>query len=314
MTCIDIVKKFESKASHIKTVAVLYGGLSAERAISLQSGLAVIESLTRSGIKSLAIDVGENVIEQLMAQKFDIAFIALHGSGGEDGKIQALLEIMRIPYTGSGVAASALAMNKLRTKQIWQAQGLLTPDYRVLSEDTDWQDVITCLGGECFVKPAGEGSSLGMHCVDTAEALRLGYLDAECFDKLVLAERLIRGREFTVSILNGVAFPTIELSTQNKFYDYEAKYISNDTRYICPCDLSGTKQREINALAELAFSGLGCKGWGRVDIMQGNDGEFYLLEVNTVPGMTSHSLVPMSAKAAGLSFEDLVKEILASAV
>jgi D-alanine-D-alanine ligase len=300
-------------------VAVLYGGLSSERAISLKSGQAVAEALQRSGVDAELVDVDAHFLAKLVAnqndatKKWDRAFIALHGVGGEDGKMQAVLEMAGVPYTGSGVLASALGMDKWRTKLVWQSQHLPTPRYALLQEDTDWSACIAMLGGCAIVKPACEGSSIGMRKVSTAQELCDAFFYARDFAGSVLAETWITGAEFTVAVLNGEALPPIRLETGHAFYDFDAKYLSNDTRYICPCGLSVEKENELKRLAEVAFAAVGCAGWGRVDVMQDAQGNFYLLEVNTVPGMTDHSLVPMAARAAGISFEALVLAILAEA-
>lgn len=291
-------------------VGVLLGGQSSEREISLQSGAAVVAALAEAGVDHVAIDVGANAIADIQAAKIDRAFLALHGAGGEDGRIQAVLEYLQIPYTGSGVQASALGMDKLRTKQLWRGVGLSTPDFAVLQPDSDWQNVMLDLGGEAMVKPAHEGSSIGMARVQSAQELAAAYTLAAQYDGSVIAERLIVGSEYTVAILNGEALPPIKLETDHKFYDYNAKYIASDTRYICPCGLSAEKEQELKALALAAFTSVGCEGWGRVDVMADPALNFYLLEVNTAPGMTSHSLVPMAAKVSGLSFSELVLTIL----
>lgn len=291
-------------------VGVLLGGQSSEREISLQSGNAVVAALQEAGVDHVAIDVGANAIADIQAAKIDRAFLALHGAGGEDGRIQAVLEYLHIPFTGSGVQASALAMDKLRTKQLWRGVGLPTPDFAVLHGQNDWQKVLANLGGEVMVKPAHEGSSIGMARVKTARDLEVAYSTAAHYDGSVIAERLIIGSEFTVAILNGEALPSIELQTDHTFYDYNAKYIASDTRYICPSSLTAEKEQELQALALAAFSSVGCEGWGRVDVMADQELNFYLLEVNTAPGMTSHSLLPMAAKARGLSFSELVLTIL----
>lgn len=291
-------------------VAVLYGGTSAEREISLRSGNAVVSALRDAGVAVVPVDVGANPLEQLQQLKVDRVFIALHGAGGEDGKIQALLEWLQLPYTGSGIAASALCMDKLRTKQLWRGVGLSTPDYRVLSATSDWDSVIAELGGVAMVKPCHEGSSIGMAKVGNASDLAKAYAVADGYDHSVLAERYISGAEYTVAILDGVALPPIKLETHHQFYDFSAKYQADDTRYICPCGLPGESEARLKQLALAAFQSVGARGWGRVDVMADAQGEFYLLELNTVPGMTDHSLVPMAAKAAGLSFTDLVLTIL----
>jgi D-alanine-D-alanine ligase len=296
--------------NQIGRVGVLLGGTSSEREISLQSGAAVVAALKEAGIEHVAIDVGVNAIADIQAAKIDRAFIMLHGIGGEDGRMQAVLEYLNIPFTGSGVQSSALAMDKLRTKQLWRGVGLSTPDFSVLNNETDWKNVLANLGGEVMVKPANEGSSIGMSRVKTAEELEAAFDVAKGYDGSVIAERLIVGSEFTVAILGDEALPPIKLETDHKFYDFNAKYIAEDTRYICPCGISAAKEEELRALALAAFNSVGCKGWGRVDVMADKDLNFYLLEVNTAPGMTSHSLVPMAAKARGLTFSELVLTIL----
>lgn len=297
-------------------VAVLYGGLSSEREISLKSGSAVADALLRQNVTIDLVDVGADFLAILAAQKtgtrkkWDRVFIVLHGVGGEDGTMQAVLEMAGIPYTGSGVLASALGMDKWRTKIIWQAQQLPTPAYALLQPNTDWQACISHLGGSAIVKPACEGSSIGMRKVVNAEQLQDAFIYASNFAGSVLAESWVTGAEFTVAVINGAALPPIRLETGHEFYDFDAKYISNNTRYLCPCGLSTEKETELKQLAESAFAAVGCSGWGRVDVMQDQQENFYLLEVNTVPGMTDHSLVPMAAKAAGLSFDELVLTVL----
>ncbi|WP_062060285.1 D-alanine--D-alanine ligase [Cellvibrio sp. OA-2007] len=301
-------------------VGVLFGGLSAEREISLQSGAAVIAALVEAGVDHVAIDVGNNIIADIQAAKIDRAFLILHGPGGEDGRIQALLEFLNIPYTGSDVASSALAMDKLRTKQLWRGidingrQGLSTPEFAVLTQGSDFAKVLATLGGDVMVKPANEGSSIGMSRVNTAAELETAFQKAAQYQGSVLVERLIVGAEYTVAILDGEALPPIKLETDHTFYDFNAKYIADDTRYLCPCGLSAEKEQELKTLALNAFNAVGCRGWGRVDVMADMQGNFYLLEVNTAPGMTSHSLVPMAAKAVGLSFAELVLKVLCASL
>lgn len=296
------------------TVAVLYGGLSAEREISLQSGNAVLQALQAKKIHAIGVDVDKDIISRLQEINPDRVFIALHGVGGEDGKVQGMLDWLGIPYTGSDHAASSLAMNKLRTKQIWTAVGLPTPKYQVLTEESDWLAVMDSLQHQVFVKPVNEGSSLGMSFVNRTDELEAAYKKAVEHDHTVIAEQRVDGKEFTVSVLNGQALPPIQLKTDHVFYDYDAKYISDDTQYLCPCGLTKEKIEELQSIALRAFHALGCKGWGRIDFMQDQNEQFYLLEANTVPGMTSHSLVPMAAKNIGLDFEELVFEILAGSV
>ncbi len=291
-------------------VGVLLGGQSSEREISLQSGAAVVAALVEAGIEHVAIDVGPNAIADIQAAKIDRAFVMLHGVGGEDGRMQAVLEYLNIPFTGSGVQSSALAMDKLRTKQLWRGVGLSTPDFALLKAASDWKKVLADLGGEVMVKPANEGSSIGMARVKTADELSAAFKVAEQYDGSVIAERLIVGSEYTVAILGDEALPPIKLETDHNFYDFNAKYIADDTRYICPCGLTLEKEQELMALSLAAFHSVGCKGWGRVDVMADAALNFYLLEVNTAPGMTSHSLVPMAAKVRGLSFSELVLTIL----
>lgn len=291
-------------------VGVLYGGQSAEREISLQSGEAVIAALQAAGIEYVALDIGRDSIASIQAAGIDRAFIALHGPGGEDGRIQAVLEYMGIPYTGSDVQSSAIAMDKLRTKQLWCGTGISTPAFAVLTADSDWQAIIDSLGGDVMVKPAHEGSSIGMSRVHTAEALAEAFAKAAHYDATVIAERWITGAEYTVAILGDSALPPIKLETEHSFYDFDAKYLANDTRYLCPCGLDESLITQLQAQAVAAFQQIGCSGWGRVDVMADADNRFYMLEVNTVPGMTSHSLVPMAAKARGMSFAELVMQIL----
>lgn len=304
----------------IGRVGVLFGGLSAEREISLQSGAAVLAALIEAGIEHVAIDVGQNVIADIQAAKIDRAFLALHGPGGEDGRIQALLEFLNIPYTGSDVQSSALAMDKLRTKQLWRGvdvngkQGLPTPEFAVLTQASDFAQVLASLGGDVMVKPANEGSSIGMSRVNTAADLAEAFQKAAQYQGSVLVERLIVGAEYTVGVLDGDALPPIKLETDHSFYDFNAKYIADDTRYLCPCGLSAEQEQELKTLALNAFNAVGCRGWGRVDVMADQQQNFYLLEVNTAPGMTSHSLVPMAAKAVGLTFADLVVSVLCASL
>ena len=300
----------QAMISRFGQVAVLYGGTSAEREISLRSGTAVINALQESGVSTVPVDIGSDPLQQLRQLCVDRAFVALHGSGGEDGKIQALLEWLNLPYTGSGIAASALCMDKLRTKQLWRGVGLSTPDYQVLSENTHWPAAIGELGGIAMVKPCHEGSSIGMAKVNSAADLQQAFAIAARYDRVVLAERYIQGAEYTVAILDQCALPPIKLETNHQFYDFSAKYQADDTRYICPCGLSEEQEYKLKELALAAFNAVGARGWGRVDIMADAQGEFYLLELNTVPGMTDHSLVPMAAKAAGYSFNELVLAIL----
>jgi D-alanine-D-alanine ligase len=248
-----------------------------------------------------------------LKEKYDRAFVALHGRFGEDGTVQGILEWLGIPYTGSAVLASALAMDKLRTKLLWQAGGMPTPPFEMLGSNCDWRAVATRLGLPIMVKPANEGSSIGMSKVSTADALDEAYALAVNYDPLVMAEKFIEGIELTGAILGEQVLPLIKLETPRDFYDYQAKYVSDDTIYTVPCGLPPQKERELQALCLRAFNALGCRGWGRVDLMLDHAGNPYLLEVNTAPGMTDHSLVPMAARATGMAYEDLCLKILESA-
>jgi D-alanine-D-alanine ligase len=294
-------------------VAVLLGGRSAEREISLRSGNMVLGALTRKGINAHAFDPQEHGLEQLIAQHFDRVFIALHGRFGEDGTVQGALEYLGLPYTGSGVMASAIAMDKWRTKLLWQAACVPTPPYEVLNKDTDFLSVAQRLGIPLMVKPAREGSSIGMSKVTSIEKVEAAYDVAAQYDEVIIAERFIEGVEVTAAILNGEPLPLIRLETPRTFYDYQAKYFSDDTRYICPSGLPAEQEGRIQEHALRAFKLIGCSGWGRVDVMIDRTGEPYLLEVNTIPGMTDHSLVPMAARARGIEFDELCIRILESA-
>lgn len=291
-------------------VAVLFGGTSGEREVSLKSGQAVLDALLAKGVDAEAFDPAMRAINELAI--YERAFIVLHGRGGEDGQIQGVLEWMNIPYTGSGVLASALGMDKARTKQLWNGIGLPTAPYRLLDEKTDYQAVIAELGLPLIIKPVHEGSSIGMSKVETAEQLEPAYREASVHDAVVMAEAWITGREFTIVILNGQALPVIRLEPPKDvaFYDYQAKYLRNDTHYGIPSGLTDLEEKELQVLALRAFDAVGATGWGRIDAMQDTQGRFWLLEVNTVPGMTDHSLVPMAAKAVGYTFADLCVSIL----
>ncbi len=295
-------------------VAVLYGGSSAEREVSLKSGAAVLAALQEAGVDAFGLDVGTDILSQLTQQHIDRAFIVLHGRGGEDGSMQGLLQCAGIPYTGCGVLASALAMDKLRSKQVWLSQELPTPQYASITELAQCAEVASRLGFPLMVKPSQEGSSIGMAKVYDLASLEHAWQQAREFDDNVLVEQFVAGPEFTVAMLNGEILPPIRLGTKNDFYDYEAKYLSNDTSYQIPCGLSADKEQELKQLAANACAALGVTGWGRVDVMQDEQGAFWLLEVNTVPGMTGHSLVPMAAKAAGIDFQQLVLSVLAATV
>jgi len=291
-------------------VAVLLGGRSAEREVSLKSGAAVMAALQASGVDAHAFDPAVENLQALVDGGFDRVFIALHGRYGEDGTVQGALELLGIPYTGSGVMASALGMDKWRSKLVWQAAGLPVPDYALLDEHSDWKNVAQQLGLPLFVKPANEGSSVGISKVKATEELQAAYREAARHDKLVLAESYIGGGEYTVAILGEQALPVIKIEPANEFYDYEAKYLRNDTRYLCPSDLDDDQEMEMQQLAKQAFALIGGQGWGRVDFLKDEEGNPYLLEANTSPGMTDHSLVPMAARQAGMSFGQLVLSIL----
>lgn len=291
-------------------VAVLMGGTSAEREVSLKSGAAVLKALRQRGVDAHGIDVAADALAQLQAGGFDRAFIMLHGRGGEDGTMQGALELLGLPYTGSGVLASAVGMDKWRTKLLWQAAGLPVPDYALLEAGSDFAAVEQQLGLPLFVKPANEGSSVGISKVSKPGELATAYRKAAQHDALVLAERFVGGGEYTVAILGEQVLPVVKIEPSGEFYDYEAKYLSDTTRYLCPCGLPAEKEAEFKALARKAFEVLGCRGWGRIDILLDDSGNPYLLEANTLPGMTDHSLVPMAAKAAGIGFDELVWRIL----
>ena len=296
-------------------VAVLLGGTSAEREVSLNSGSRVLAALKRQGIDAQAFDPAERKLDELKG--FDRVFIALHGRHGEDGTIQGALELMHIPYTGSGVMASAVGMDKWRTKLLWDAIGLAIPRFVLLTENSDFAAVEQELGLPLFVKPACEGSSIGISMVRQPGELLAAYLEAVKHDSLVIAEEGVLGGEYTVAILGQgdslQALPIIKIEPATEFYDYEAKYLRDDTAYRCPCGLSEARELELRAQALEAFRVLGCRGWGRVDFLMDEQGNAYFLEANTSPGMTDHSLVPMAARVAGISYDQLVVQILALA-
>lgn len=291
-------------------VAVLMGGPSGEREVSLKSGAAVLAALKRTGVDAHGIDADRDVLRVLQDGRFARVFIALHGRWGEDGVIQGALETIGLPYTGSDVLGSALGMDKLRTKYIWSAAGIPTPPYEVLMKDTDFTAVAAKLGLPLFVKPAREGSSLGVTKVKNIAELKDAWDKAARLDDCVLAERGIAGAEITCAVLGFQALPLIRIEPATEFYDYEAKYLRDDTKYHCPSGLDAATEKKIQALALRAFDALGCSGWGRVDFMVDGNGAAYALEVNTVPGMTDHSLVPKAAAAAGIGFDELVLRIL----
>jgi D-alanine-D-alanine ligase len=292
-------------------VAVLMGGTSAEREVSLKSGNAVLAALKRRGVNAHGIDMKDpaKTLLQLKAKKFDRVFIALHGRGGEDGTLQGALDLLGIPYTGSGVLASSLAMDKWRTKMAWQAAGIPIGDYLLLDANSDPAAVVARLGLPLFVKPASEGSSIGVTKVKRVEDLLPAWREAAKYDELVLAERMIEGKEVNFPILGDQVLPSIHIQPATEFYDYQAKYFRDDTQYHCP-GLPEADEQRMHALVLRAFHVLGCKGWGRMDVFVTPAGEVYFLEMNTVPGMTDHSLMPMGARKAGIDFDELVWRIL----
>jgi len=300
------------KKNNFGRVAVIMGGCSAERDVSLKSGKAVLEGLLRAGVDAVGIDFNGDINLLTSSDKFDRAFLALHGRGGEDGTIQGVLDTLNIPYTGSGVMGSAIAMDKMRSKYLWQGMNIPTPKFSYVEElNTELlTQLVSLMGFPLAVKPSKEGSSIGVYKVNSMTQLEAAVSAALEMDEQVLLEQWIEGSEYTVSILNGEPLPVICLKTDHIFYDYEAKYESDSTQYLLPSGLTDEEEKSLGNLAERAFSALGCTGWGRVDVMRDSKGRFWLLEVNTIPGMTSHSLVPMSAKAAGLSFEELLVSIL----
>lgn len=295
-------------------VAVMMGGSSAERDVSLKSGQAILNALKGQGISAYPFDPAEQPLQGLLEQQFDRVFIALHGRGGEDGSMQGALQTLGLPYTGSGILGCALAMDKVRTKQLWQAVGLpVAAGISVSPQQAsiDCQAVIAELGGRVIVKPANEGSSIGMSVANNGEQLSAALETAFGYDQQVLIERWIKGKEYTVGLLSGQALPVIRLQTPHEFYDFDAKYQANDTQYHCPAGLPPEQEQQLQQLALRAFEALGCSGWGRIDAMCDDSGNWYLLEANAVPGMTEKSLVPMAAKAQGKDFAALVEAILA---
>ena len=298
-------------------VGVLYGGTSAEREVSLMSGQGVYEALRGAGVDAHLFDTGRQGIEALIAARFDRVFIALHGRFGEDGTVQGLLELLGIPYTGSGVLASSLAMDKVMTKRVWLDQGLPTPAFAVVSDESGLSEAAASVGYPLMVKPPHEGSTLGITKVAGPDELLAAYRLAARFDETVLLEAFVSGRELTVPVLGKGrevrALPAIEIIAPGGNYDYEHKYISDDTRYVCPAEVEKAQTVKLIDLAERAYLALGCEGWGRADFMLDESGDPWLLEMNTAPGMTSHSLVPMGASAAGLSYTELCLAILDTA-
>ena len=303
-----------NKPEEFGKVAVLMGGSAAERPVSLRSGAAVYAALKNRGVDAIAIDVTGSAIDALANIKVDRVFNIIHGRGGEDGVLQGVLQVMGIPYTGSGVLASALSMDKLRTKLCWQGYGLTTPKWHLLKSEADIDPCIEKLGFPVIVKPAQEGSSIGMSKANNKDELTKALAVAAEFNCDVYAEAWVTGKEYTVAILNGKALPAIRLETPNAFYDYEAKYNATTTQYHCPCGLDAAQEERLQNLALTASQALGVKGWARVDVFIDNAGVAQLIEINTVPGMTDHSLVPMAAKQAGIAFEELVWRILETSI
>jgi len=294
-------------------VAVLFGGSSAERDVSLMSGGAVLEALRAEGVDAHPFDPAERDLHALKDEGFERAFIVLHGRGGEDGTVQGALELMGIPYTGSGVMASALSMDKVRTKMVWQSAGLPTPRYAILEADSDWNAVVAELGLPIFVKPAHEGSSMGATKVTSTDQLQPAWALAARYDSLVLAEEFVEGQELTGPFLADMALPLVRIVAPDGNYDYQHKYFTDDTQYFCPAGLPDALEQQMREAVLQSARVLGCRGWGRADLILRPDGSFTLLEMNTAPGMTGHSLVPMSARAAGLGFGPLCLRILEEA-
>ncbi len=299
-------EKILAKLGH---VVVLKGGTSAEREISLLSGSAVFNGLQRLGVNAAVIDVGNDIIDQLREAKPDLVVPMLHGKDGEDGVIQGMLEMMQLPYTGSGVLASAIAMDKVKSKLIWRRLGLNTADFEFIYSDSNWNELIEKFG-RIVVKPVNGGSSLGIAIVDNADDLQQKHSEALAFDSGVIAEKFVNGNEYSTGVLGDELFPTVQLETPREFFDYEAKYEDQKTRFICPPKLPEDKLQELEALIKNAYNSLGCTGLARIDVMQEGDGDFYLLELNTIPGMTEHSFVPMAAKHVGITFDELILRIL----
>ena len=308
-----------SMAASFGKVGVLFGGRSTEREVSIMSGTGVLNALTSRGVDAHAFDPGRQSLAELEAARFDRVFIALHGRGGEDGTIQGVLETLGVPYTGSGVQASAIAIDKKTTKQIWLQAGIPTPLYRLGHSTTDWMQVVAELGDELIVKPSREGSTIGITKVTSHDRneLALAFESAAQYDDTVLIEQLIIGRELTCAILGegsaAEALPLIEIRAPGSNYDYHSKYFSDETQYLCPAPVDAEVAARVSALSLRAYRALGARGWGRIDVMLRDDGAPFLLELNTSPGMTGHSLVPMAARAVGLSYEDLVLRILSMA-
>lgn len=294
-------------------VAVLMGGVSAEREVSLKSGKAILDALLRSGVNAVGIDLTSNAVQQLVQEKFDVAFVALHGRGGEDGCIQGVLEWLGKPYTGSGVMASAIGMDKYKTKQIWSMGGLYTPKSALIKSKEDLEKICDSFAFPVMVKPIHEGSSIGIVKAKNQDELISAYEEAREYDKLVMVEEFVQGKEYTVAVVSGEALPVIGMQPANEFYDYESKYQSADTVYKIPCGLSSTAEKRLKDISKKAYNMIGCEGWGRIDVIIDESGLPWLIEVNTCPGMTERSLVPQAAKHAGIDFDELVVSILGTA-
>ncbi len=299
--------------THFENVAVFMGGWSAEREVSLMSGVAVAAALERLDIPTTVVDVNRNICSEIQQQSYSHVFNVLHGRGGEDGVIQGLLDVLGIPYTGSGVLGSALAMDKLGCKKLWQSIGLPTPEYRLLNSEEDCVEAIELLGLPLMIKPVLEGSSIGISKVSSETEMMPSWRDAKACGGPVIAEKYIDGEEYTAAILNEQVLPMVRLKTNNEFYDYHAKYVSDKTEFYCPCGLSESAEDELAVMMMKSFRAVMGENWGRVDFMMDSEQNPWLIEVNTVPGMTDHSLVPMAAKQAGLSFDELVLRILQGA-
>ena len=292
-------------------VAVLMGGDSNERAVSLLSGEAVLHALKRLGINAEAFDPSSRDINEI--QSYNRAFIALHGRGGEDGSMQAFLKSKNIAYTGSDSLSSAIGMDKLKTKLLWRSLNISTPDFLQVTEKTSYEEIMSAIGVPFFIKPSNEGSSIGIDKIKNEKQYQDAFLKTSKIDANVIVEKFVDGEEFTVAIVNDKTLPVIKIKPSNEFYDYQAKYIKDDTQYICPSGIEKQKEVLISQEALQAFKIIGCSSWGRVDFMMDKQGRHYFIEVNTSPGMTSHSLVPMAAKEVGINFDQLVLEILKTA-
>ncbi len=296
------------EASNFGKVAVLMGGTSNERDISLESGEAVLDALHRKKVAAIAIDPKKDNLEQL--ESFNRAFICLHGKGGEDGEIQIFLEGINVPYTGSGILSSLLGMDKFKSKTIWNSKNISTPDFMQVNHADDFKEASNFCGLPFFIKPANSGSSIGIAIINNEKDFILAFEEAYKIDKIVIVESFVVGNEYTLPIIHNKPFPIVEIKSKTEFYDYEAKYLRGDTEFICPTDIALPLVEDINKLCINAFNAIGCDGWGRVDFIIDKNKKIHIIEINTVPGMTSHSLVPMSARYAGVEFDDLVMMIL----